>query len=52
MLAEHRFSGLKLGKTSFKNIQRGSGLPLEAVTDGDWRAGMGDPTAALPFPTS
>lgn len=49
MLAEHRSSGLDLRKTSFENVHRGSGLPSEAVTDGDWRARLDDPTAALPF---
>ena len=48
MLAEHRPSGLNLRKTSLENVQRGSGLPSEAVTDGDWRARPDDPTEGLP----
>lgn len=48
MLAEHRPSGLNLRKTSLENVPRGSGLPSEAVTDGDGRARPDDPTEGLP----
>lgn len=49
VLAKHRLSGLNLRKTSFENVQRGSGLPSEAVTGGDWKARLDDPTNALPL---